>query len=207
MPQPLDEALVEEYPEFSHTVLFSWEQDLVFSYEDKLFREQGHYAGADFFEVFSFPLLEGEPHTVLADLNAIVISETLAEKYFGADWRGNTLGKVIRIDERADVEVTGVFAKVPTHSTLQFDYILPMEEFIQRNEWVEHWGNSGLQLFAKLKPGSDYVEVNKKIKDVIRKHHEYGNADVFLQPYKDMRLHSRYRNAELVGHDRLAGGF
>ncbi len=199
VPKPLNEAFLEEYPEFSHTVLWSWQQEMVFNYGDKLFREEGNFAGKDFFEVFNFPLLEGDAETVLEDIDAIVISNTLAQKYFGTNWQGNTLGKTIRIDDRKDFKVTGVFAEVPSNSSFQFDYVLPMEDFIERNDWVEHWGNSGLQLFVKLHAGSDFELVNEKIKDLIRSHQESANADVFLQPYEDIRLYSDYKDGKLVG--------
>lgn len=198
VPKPLNEALLD-FPEFSNTILYSWQHSFVFSYEDKLFRESGNFAGKDFFKVFNFPLTIGDSNTALDEIYSVVISEELALKYFGENWKEIVLGKSIHIDNRHDFEVTGVFGEIPQNSSLRFDYILPIEEYISRNDWVEHWGNSGLQMYAKLNKGSDLEAVNTKIKDLIRENHEPANADVFLQPFEDMRLYSEYKDGQLVG--------
>ena len=86
MPKPLGDVLDEEYPEITHTVLMSWEMNMVLTHENQAFRSEGRYFGADFFTVFKFPLSVGDPSTALLDPESIAISESLAERYFGDDW-------------------------------------------------------------------------------------------------------------------------
>ena len=201
MPKPLGDVLDEEYPEITHTVLMSWEMNMVLTHENQAFRSEGRYFGADFFTVFKFPLSVGDPSTALLDPESIAISESLAERYFGDDWRlkDDLLGTMFRVDNRIDVRLTAVFEDVPANSSLQFEFILPMEEYIRNNEWVEHWDNNGLRMFARLEKGTDAERVNAKIQDLINQHVDAWESDVFLQPFTDMYLWSDFENGVLVG--------
>ncbi|MCK5149271.1 ABC transporter permease [bacterium] len=201
MPKPLSDVLDEEYPEITHTVLMSWEMDMVLTYDNQAFRSDGRYFGSDFFTVFKFPLLYGDPVSALLDPESIAISASLAERYFGNNWhkRDDILGSIINIDHRLDAKVTAVFEDVPANSSLDFEFILPMQEYISRNGWVEQWGNNGLRMFARLDKDADPNLVNEKIKDLIDEHIDAWESDVFLQPYSDMYLWSDFDNGFLVG--------
>jgi len=197
--KPLAQVLEDEYPEITDAVLITWEEDLLMRHGDLIFREQGYHAGPAFFEIFSFPFVQGDPETALDDPQAIVLSESLAHKYFGENGPADALGQTVRINNDKDFTVTGVFADVPAHSSLRFDFIIPIEEFIQRNPWVEHWGNNGLRLYVRLQEDADAALISAKIKNVIRDHHESANADLFLQPFTDMYLYSNFEEGQLVG--------
>ncbi|MFB3131283.1 MAG: ABC transporter permease, partial [Rhodothermales bacterium] len=130
---------------------------------------------------------------------SIAISESLAQKYFGPQWHARAMGQTIRTDNRQDLSVTGVFEDLPQTSTPQFDFVIPMEEYIQRNDWVEHWGNNGLRMFVRLEDGADPARVTAKIENVIKDHHESSDALLFLQPYTDIHLYSDFQDGQLVG--------
>ncbi len=201
MPKPIAQVLVDDYPEITHTVLMSWDMDMVLTYENQPFRSEGRYFGSDFFTVFKFPLIIGDAATALLDPESIAISESLAERFFGKDWRqkDDLLGKRFNIDHRLDVRLTAIFKEVPANSSLQFNFVLPMQEYIRNNDWVERWDNNGLRLFARLEKGADPEVVNAKIKDLIDQHVDAWESDVFLQPYSDMYLWSDFENGVLVG--------
>ncbi|MCG8603654.1 ABC transporter permease [bacterium] len=201
VPKPLADILNEEYPEITHTVLMGWEMNMVLTQGSEAFRSKGRYFGSDFFTVFKFPLLVGDPETALLDPESIAISESLAERYFGDDWRtrDDLLTTMFRVDNRIDVRLTAVFEDVPPNSSLQFEFVLPMQEYIRRNDWVENWGNNGLRMFARLEKGADPEHVSAKIKDLIDQHITAWESDVFLQPFFDMYLWSDFENGFLVG--------
>ena len=201
IPKPLAQVLEDDYPEITDAVLMTWQETILLTTGDQAFREDGHHAGPAFFEIFSFPLLQGNPATVLADPHSIVLSESLARKLFGPDWQaeGAVLGQTIRMENRLDLTVTGVFEDVPATSTLRFDFVIPIEEFIERNGWVEHWGNSGLRLFVRLQEDADPEQVTAKIANVIKENHESADALLFLQPYTDIHLYSDFEDGQLVG--------
>ena len=201
IPKPIAEVLVNDYPEITHTVLMSWENDVVLTYNNQSSRSKGRYFGSDFFKVFKYPVIAGDTATALRDPESIVICESLAERYFGTNWREkkDLIGSMINVDHRFNAKLTAVYKDVPPNSSIQFEYIIPIEEYIRRNDWVEEWGNNGLRLFARLEKGADPEVVNAKIKDIIDQHIDAWETDVFLQPYTDMYLWSDYENHVLAG--------
>ncbi|MFC2156539.1 ABC transporter permease [Acidobacteriota bacterium] len=201
MPKPIAQVLVEDYPEITHTVLVSRSNEMVLTYDHEAFRSEGRYFGSDFFTVFKFPLIVGDPVSALLDPESIAISESLAERSFGIDWREkkDLLGSMINVDHRLNAKLTAVFEDVPANSSIQFEFVIPVQEFIRRNDWLERWDNNGLGLFARLDEGVDPEVVNAKIKDLIDQHVDAWESDVFLQPYTDMYLWSNFENGVLVG--------
>ncbi len=199
--KPLVDVLDETYPEITHSVLFDVESEAVLAVGDRIFRESGQYAGPEFFEIFSYHLLKGDAATVLDDPNSIVVSESLARKYFGDDWResGDIPGRVMLFDNRYDATVTGVFQDVPANSSYLFDYVVPAEEYARRNDWVNDWENGAFTVFVRLTPGADPAEVTDKIEHVVRENDETSNVDLFLQPYRDIYLRSDFEGGQLVG--------
>ncbi|MEM9665341.1 MAG: ABC transporter permease [Bacteroidota bacterium] len=200
VPMPLAEELETTYPEVEHAVLMSWPWEFLLAQEHQSIRYEGRYAGPAFFEIFSYPFLLGDPATALDRPDAITISETAAEAFFGPDWRSaEVIGQSVRVDDRYEATVTGVFERVPTYSSLQFDFILPVEEFIQRNEWTGYWDNNGLRLFVQLREGADAEAVSAKMLNMVNERTEGLRSDLFLQPVEDMYLYSSFENGELVG--------
>ena len=196
VPKPLAQTLEDEYPEVQEAELMSWEQEFLVARDEQAYKEKGRFAGKDFFSIFSYPFLEGDPATALEDVNSIAISERLATKIFGDT---PALGKMLRVDDREEFKITGVFKDIPPHSSIRFDFIIPVEEYIRRNDWVENWGNNGLRMFVLLDKNASYSDFNAKIKDIIREHSEDSDAEPFLQPYEDMYLYSDFEEGKLVG--------
>ena len=201
MTKPLAEYMRVEYPEVEHAALLSWETFMLASQGETAFRTNGRWAGTAFFEMFTFPMLRGDPVTALQAPESIVLTESMAIRFFGTDWntRDDVLGSTITIDNRIDMTVTGVIEDVPTNSTIDFDFILPIEEFIRRNTWVEAWDNNGLSLFATLNEGADLAAFNAKISGVINEHHDSYESEVFLYPFQERYLRSTWENGVLVG--------
>ena len=204
----LDDVLDEEFPEITMGVLQSWGQNMSFSRGDNVFRESGRHAGPDYFKIFSHPFLAGNPETALEAPNAVVLTETMARKYFGEYFTSNPdpriasqeiLGESIRLDNRIDVQVTGVVEDLPENLSVQFDYVVALEEYTQRNSWVDDWGNNGLRMFVTLQKGADASAVSNKIKDIVTERSDDSTSELFLQPYEDMYLRSRFEDGVLVG--------
>ncbi|MEM8964887.1 MAG: ABC transporter permease [Bacteroidota bacterium] len=196
IPKPLAQVLEDEFPEIQAAELISWEEESLLAYDENSYREQGNYVGEDFFEIFSYPLTEGDPATVLNELDAIVISETMAQKYFGDQ---SAVGKILRFEDREDLRVSGVFRDMSEQSSINLDFVRPMKRFIRDNSWVEDWGSNGLRLFVLVAPNADVIQLNSKVRDIIDQHQEYDDADVFLKPYADRHLYGKYEDGQLIG--------
>ncbi len=199
IPKPLAEVLETEFPEITHAMLYSFTLTQVFTKGENAIREPGRYVDSRFLEHFSYPLLVGDARKVLAEPNHVAISRAMAEKLFGPDWQQkNILGESISLNNRLELTLTGVFENVSRHSNLDFEYLLPIEDFYPFNDWVHEWGNNGLRMQVRLVKGTDYQELNKKIVQVINDHNS-GDNRIFLQPITDRYLYNNYENGEIVG--------
>ena len=146
VPWPLASALEENYSEVEEVVLIREPRRFSVSQNENSTREIGLYAGPAFFEMFSWGLIQGEDKMVLQDPMSVVLSVSLAKKYFGTDWRERAVGRRIRIDNREDFTVTGVFRDIPGNSSLQFDFVLPMDAHVRQQNFanLNNWSNSSL---------------------------------------------------------------
>lgn len=146
-------------------------------------------------------------HSVLmsGDFNMVISLDDQAfradGRYFGPDWqtRDDILGTTFRIENRIDMTLTGVFEDIPVNSTLKFEFVLPVEEFNRRNEWVNTWTSNGLRLFVRLRKDADPVAVSAKIEGLIRENNNQWKTELFLQSITDMYLRSNYEDGVLVG--------
>jgi putative ABC transport system permease protein len=163
------------------------------------------YVDSGFFSVFSFPLLSGNPKTVLLDTKSVVISEDIAKKQFGTI---DAQGKIIMIknDENKFVPyaVAGVAKKCPQNSSIKFDVLMPMAVAAKDEANNENWFNIFLNTFVVLNPGADVKVVEAKmkkvyeadaretIKMVAEKYGDNAKTLYHLQAFTDMHLSKDY---------------
>src|SRR6218665_2681156 len=138
----LKDAIRTEIPEVDKVALLSMETNALIRNEKTSFNEQGVYADSSLFSIFSFPLLKGNKKNPIPDNTAIVISENLAKNFFVDK---NPVGETVTVDNRQPFTVTGVFADVPSNSSLQFDFVLPLGVFVKDNPWTQNWRSGGTQ--------------------------------------------------------------
>jgi putative ABC transport system permease protein len=202
IPQPLAAVLDNEYPEIDQVTLVSWQMKFLIKKEDKSSFEFGRYVSPEFFKMFSFPLIVGDPNSVLDELHSIVISERLAIKYFGQDWESEqqVLGQSFKVDERQEFVITGVFNDTDESSSVQFDWLLPAQEYINRNNWVESWHNGGFGIFISLKNPSSIGNVQQKVTQEINTHID-NSADerIYLQKFSETYLYSNFNDGRPDG--------
>ncbi len=191
---PVSVALREDYPEIEKLALTSHGQTLVFQREEVLAKENGLFAGPEFFEIFSWNLTSGIPSEVLREPSTVVLSTSLAEKYFGPDYSAKeVIGQTIQIGEQDLYRITGIFTDVPPNSTLQFDFVLSIDNYLQHRN-ITHWDNSNLQLYVLLQDQVNAAALSAAIKDLQNEHIEGFTSDLFLHPYQDMHLRSSFEN-------------
>ncbi|HEV9036778.1 MAG TPA: ABC transporter permease, partial [Puia sp.] len=112
-----------------------WGHPESFQAGDKIIRLNGSRATANFFKVFSFPLIEGRPETALSDAGSIAISRKMAIAFFGSPEKA--IGRTLRYENRRNFSVTAVFEDIPAQSSLQFEFLLPW--------WSQGNGLAGLE--------------------------------------------------------------
>jgi|APTNR8051073442_1049403.scaffolds.fasta_scaffold00018_12 predicted permease len=195
-PGVLAETLKEEVPEIEYAATTTWVNSFTLSVKEHNVKADGFYVGADFFNIFSFPLVQGNPEKVLTDKTSIVISHELAIKLFST--AEDAIGKTVELQHEKSFQVTGVFKKVPT-SSQQFDFVLSFETFKDDNEWVLSWGNNGPPTYVILQEGSVAEDVSTKIKDFVKNRNEQSNVTLFLKPFSERYLYGRYENGKPAG--------
>ena len=191
-----------EMPAIRNTVRMAGPNNSLFATGDRKFEENRvFYADSTFLQVFSFPLLKGDAHTVLRRPDAILITEEMAAKYFGHE---DPIGKVLRKNNKSNVIVTGVLANIPANSHLQFDFIQPSSAPEQRREWTENpWDNFSFYTYIQL---DEHFNASKaaigglqnQINKLFKRQNQGIKIDFTLQALPRIHLHSNLQ-MELAG--------
>ncbi|GJM33732.1 MAG: ABC transporter permease [Saprospiraceae bacterium] len=202
-PAPYANVLREALPEIENvTALGTWSHKLIV--DEKSFLEHGAYAFPYIFDVFSFDFLEGDLGNAFSDPNSIVLSEKLAAKFFGINWReeGRTIGQSIALEDGQLLNVTGVFADIPRQSTLNFDYLIPIDNLEKKYPGsLTQWGSFNFDMYFLLSKGADPKKTADKMYQIIKDNTQGGYPEhgMFLQPLKDQYLYSKFENGKPVG--------
>jgi len=194
-PPPLAAALKEKFPEITHVTRFgSWGRWLVTSGEKKFYETGYKCTDPDFFEMFDFPFVKGNPKKALLSTYSVVLTEKMAEKYFGNE---DPMGKTLSINKQFDVTVTGVIKNVPGNSSLTFDFIFPFQILVGKELLGEknsqNWGFNSFSTFVMLNKNSSVKEPGPKIVGIFKEQNEEDTDLALLQPFKDIHLYSNIK--------------
>ncbi len=199
-PPTLAPALKNDYPEVAQDVVRFWPvkspSDIIS--EDKQFAERNiTFTDPDIFNVFTHPLILGNKETALSAPNRIVISESMAEKYFGA---GNPLGKTLTMWGR-DLEVTGVFEDVPMNSHHRYEFLVPIEllETFMGN-MMENWNWAGFYTYILLPENVAPTHVETAIASTFDKYTEENFPPPVLQLLNDIYFEKAEKDIAASGN-------
>jgi len=201
-------TLARDYPEVEKAVRFHsvWGISTVSYKERKFVQHNMFYADNTVFDVFTLPLLRGNPESALTAVYSVVITRDMADKYFGAE---DPLGKVIKIsnavhenlNNESSFTVTGVVEKLLPNSHFTFDMLISYETFFvgnekQRTRWT---GNFDNYTYLLLAPKTDYRELEKKFPAMIKRYLDKNlqnvgaGFDLTLQPLTQIHLYSKLK--------------
>jgi len=166
------------------------------------------YADSTFLQVFSFPLLEGDAVTALARPDAVLITERAARKYFG---NADAMGKVLRLNTKENLQVTGVLKNVPSNSSLEFDFVMPMSAIAEKNWDIKNsnWSNYNFYSYLEFDNGfsskAAISEAEDRIEKIYIEHvdEKVLKVDFILQNLTDIHLHSGKLQADIVKHGNI----
>jgi predicted permease len=188
---PLARILEMESPEVEKAVRLSVESGIPVRSGDKVFyNDTLMLADSGFFEIFSFPLLRGTAASVFSDRSSIVLTESMAEKFFGEE---EAVGRVLNVNHAVDLKVTGILRDIPGRSSLRFDGVIPFSWSFEGEREPEHWGGNPLETWVLLRPGSDPGRAARSITAAVERHHprDSGSEEkFFLHPLARRRLYS-----------------
>jgi len=166
---PMGPQLKTDYPEVEEMVRFiSRERTLFKNGENDFYETKAYYADSTVFKVFTHKFLEGNAGTALNAPFDIVLTRSLAEKYFGK--HTPAVGKTLRTVYDT-YRVTGVIEDLPKNSHFRYDMLISMSTFLRNNNQngPASWGNFYVYTYLLLKPGVATNSFNKKLDEVYRK--------------------------------------
>jgi putative ABC transport system permease protein len=201
----LAETMAKDLPEVVHATpvmsLYDKGMRMEIGLENKSLKAYGSFVSKDFFEMFTFPILEGNKTQVFNDRNNVVISKELAVSLYGSP--ANAIGKRLDYEmfgNKKQAAVSGVFASLPTNSSMKFDLLLT-HEILVNEIWTngQSWGNTGPATYLQLKKGTDVAKFNNKIQHFLQKYNKGNIYSLFVRSYSGAYLHGNYENGKQAG--------
>lgn len=160
----------------------------------KMLKEEGAYAGADYFKIFSYKLIAGEAASALKSPVDIAISRKMAVDFFGS--AQNSMGKTIRFQNKKDLQVSAVF-ETPENAYTKFEYLINWQTFLEQNESMKSWGNTGVSTYVMLKAGANDAAFKKQVIHFLDKYDPPApgyRAELGVQRFDEMYLHSNFNS-------------
>ena len=213
-PVPLAKALAKELPEVEAAVTVASESGTgsgdgltggAVKAGDKMIRARECYATGDFFRVFDYPLLAGDRNSVLNGQYAAVISDKLALRLFNTT--ENIVGRTIGWNKKSvfgpvlvqSYKVTGVFKAPASHSSDDYELVLPLESNTDVYKNFNDWENSNPSTFVLLKQASDYAAFSAKLTGYLENKTKDTTQGLFARRYSDRYLYNKYENGQQAG--------
>ena len=215
-PMPVAKALKQNFPEIEQATTALYANNGLIKVNNQLYKETGiAYVGPEFFSILDAKWLAGNPKQALSDPNAVVLTKSIAQKYFGGTGNQimqNALGKIIKFDTKQTLKVTGILEDFPDNTDLPFKILVswntPNLWSNNINDWVS-FGASNVHVVL-LRPGADVAQLQKKIPVMEKKYMgavEASRRTHVLQPLREMHYDERFGNlnGRVVAKENLGG--
>ena len=191
---PMARTLEKDLPEVERAVRVDFNYKVLLSVGDKKLIRSGSVVDTGFLQMFSFPLLKGNPSTALNDPHSVLITEKMANSLFGNE---DAMGKIIRIENKDNFTVTGIVKDLPGNTRFDFEYLLPWSYIKYREGQDLGWNDNSTSTYIMLKPNASYAAVASKIKTQKQKYSDEAKTmkwELFIYPMHRWRLYSSFTN-------------
>lgn len=193
---PMATAIQFNFPEVEKAVRINYSVRILSYRETKLYDTKIMYADSTLFDVFTFPMVEGNAAKALVNPYSVVLTESAEKKYFGSE---PAFGKVMQLSDTINLTVTGIIKDVPSNSHFTFDCILSHVTINEMNHHQpeDNWFNNGSYTYLLLSKDANPAQLEGKISDFIGKEMvEEKKAtglwyNLKLQPLTDIHLRSK----------------
>ena len=198
---------IEHASGFANVLRLSQQGDIyeAFQVGEEKHKMRGSRAGADFFTMFSYPLLHGTPESALSDPKSVAISRRMATLFFGNP-EGAFGETMIFHDENGEQEVTvtAVFEDIPDSSSDQFDYLTNWDTWVENDEFKKYWGHFGTLTYVQLLAEADPNLVGDKIAGLLANYVDVPEGmnlrfELDLQPFHERYLYNNFENGKPSG--------
>lgn len=186
-------AIEKDVPEVERAVRVN-RSNVFFSVGDIKIMKEGNIVDTGFLQLFSFPMLKGDPSKALNDVHSLVLTEKTAKILFGDE---DAMGKIVRIEDNGNFTVTGILKDLPTNSRFKFEYLLPWSYIKYREGEDFGWGDNSTPTYVLLKRNASYTAAAAKIKVVKQRYDNEAKTmkwELFMYPLKRWHLYSSFTN-------------
>lgn len=190
-PPALTQALKNEIPEIETAlkILPAWGAKYLMSYgENKFYEEKILQADSNFFEIFNAETISGNINNALEQNNAVIITESIAKKYFGSK---NPISKTLHVEigtKKTDRVIKAVIKDLPENTHFEFDFLIPIDKNTSNT-----WGRYNYYTYIKLKENVSAVSLDSKIQKVFKKNVPERNHKYYTQKLTDIHLYSNLK--------------
>jgi len=189
-PELLGPGLKSDFPEVLDFARYrSLGKTLVVCGEKRFYAGGIAFADPSFLDMFTFPLIKGDPGTALDNPDSLVITEAEARKCFGSE---DPMGRTIRLFDAFDFKVTGILHDLPRNSHLQFGFLGNFDFVIKKLGYSGGWWNNNFYTYVRLAPGAAPARIAPAVYKYLTKISPTTTTFINLQPLLDIHLRSSY---------------
>lgn len=181
----------------------SWNYDHTLMSGEKRITAKGMWVESNFPSMFSLRMQDGKINA-LNDPSSVLLSASVAKTLFG---NTDPINKTIKLDNKEDFKVAGIFEDLPRNTTLTtMKLLLPWKKYIATESWLKQaqtqWNNHSFQAFAQVNESRDVDEISAKVKNLAMAHKNVateGKEELLLHPMDKWRLYSEFKNGKATG--------
>jgi putative ABC transport system permease protein len=195
IPGPMGDAIRPVIPEVVNATRMGYDQ-VLFGLSDKAAYENGICVDTGFFSIMQPEFIKGNAAGFI-NLHTLVISAKMSKKFFGET---DPVGKTIRVGNTQDYTVIGVVKDAPSDVSVHYDWLMPAQNFMDKNAWLKSWDTYGIGTLVELRPDANITMVANQLTGILRpKYKLYTHASCLLQSMNDWHLHWRFANGRPDG--------
>lgn len=193
-PGPLAAALKADFGEISQTCRLKRLGNRMFKIQNLIVESaSAHAADNSIFSMMDFKLVIGDKNTALTNADEIVITESIAERFFGQNWRSKTnlIGQAINFNDDRNLKLVGIAQDCPENSHIQFDVLLPMKIWEAEPKSFK-WNNTDYHTYIQLRKDASIEALQAKLHNYYQKYVPISKTQFYLQPFFDIYLKSDF---------------
>ncbi len=197
LPALLIPHLKDKYAEIKHASRYKVSGRRLFSYNgNNVFEDNGGFADPELFDIFSFKALMNDPKAALMDVNTIILTKSMSERFFGSE---DPIGKTIILENQFDFLVGAIIEDILINSSIRFDYLIQFENFgrFDRVDMTDWGRRENYQGYVILHDNVDQVAFSEKIGYELENNDKMETDKLKLFPYKNLRIFGLNNNGTL----------
>jgi putative ABC transport system permease protein len=202
-PGVLGAEMKKVFPEVEYAVNAVYNQNNTFMAGKKILKYGGGAADADFFKMFSYPLLQGNVQTALSSPLSLAISRKMADNFYGSPQAA--IGKTIRFENKKDFTISAVFENLPANTLEKFEYLINWNAFLIEDPSAKEWGNNWPRTTVMLRAGANPELFGKKITHFLDNYDTGQKKGVYTTQLDIQRFDEKYLHGNFAGSKFVDG--